>query len=106
MKPNPFQKLSSIFKKGKRSVAPAEFQTAFSKEIVLSKAQEKISKALNARFREHTDHFDERIAAVGWGGPAGPRWYSTNLLASYLRIMKWPEVRVVYTIATTCRTVC
>lgn len=96
-KPNPFLKLFSIFKKGKRSAAAAELQAAFSKEIILSKSQEKISKALNARFREQTDHVDERIAQVTWGGPTGgSRWYSPNLLASYLRIMKWPEVRLVY----------
>lgn len=101
LKPNPFQKLSSIFKKGKRPTAAAELQAAFSKETILSKSQEKLSKALNVRFREHTDHLDERIASVAWGGPAGSRWYSPSLLESYLRIMHWPEVRLVYKPVTT-----
>lgn len=95
-KPSPFQKLSSIFKKGKRPTAAAELQTAFSKEISLSKSQDKLLKTLNAQFRERTDHFDERTAAVHWGGQAGSRWYTPSLLASYLRIMKWPEVCLVY----------
>jgi hypothetical protein len=93
-KRNPLQKLQSIvFKKRKQSSPTTEFASAFTEEISLSKSQGKILKELNVRFRDHTPHFEERTAVVAWGGPGGSRWYTPNLLAANLRIMKWPEVR-------------
>jgi hypothetical protein len=93
-KRNPLQRLRSIiFKKRKRSSPTTEFTSSLANEIPLSKSQGRIVKELYTQFRDHTSHFEERTAAVAWGGPGGSYWYTPNLLASNLRIMKWPEVR-------------
>ena len=103
-KKNPIQKFTSLFKRRKQPAAShAELKSAFAQEVGMTKSQQDIAKRLAVQFREEVQDpmLDLRLAAVAWGGPGGPRWWHVGsgvdggqLLQRYLRIMKWPKVRM------------
>ena len=99
---NPLQMIASLFKRRSKSAATSssELRVAFSEDFHPTKSQEKLIHKCAQQFREYMDdphHLEERLDNVAWGGSTSSKWWlghdGTSLLASYLRIMNWPEVR-------------
>lgn len=109
VKRNPLQKLFSKLKRRNKNKTTSsssstaldlrEFPTAYSTDFHATNAQEKLMHRLAHEFRvemnETTHTLDHRLDSVAWGGSSHTKWWQGHdggpLLASYLRIMGWPQ---------------
>jgi CRAL/TRIO domain len=96
-KRNPFAKLFRRRSKQKKTAIISQYYPTSVTSLdhwKPSRSESALGHELSRRARATIPNFDERVAAVPWGGPGGSSWWSgdgSHLLHAYLKIMKWPR---------------